>query len=109
MRPSDALTKGGRVVAGTDAATPQQSEADFRFSNLKRKWHAEEGKYLSNELRRAQDLTVQQEMELEALRQQLASFTSGTPQACLCYPGSLKYLTRSSMCHWAITAGSGLS
>ncbi|CAL5220735.1 g2793 [Coccomyxa viridis] len=74
--PADAQGHG----AGTDAATPQQSEADFRFSNLKRKWHAEEGKYLSNELRRAQDLTVQQEMELEALRQQLASFTSGTPQ-----------------------------
>ena len=68
-------------MAGTNVATPQQSEADFRFSNLKRKWHAEEGKYLSNELRRAQDLTVQQEMELEALRQQVASLTSGMPQA----------------------------
>lgn len=68
------------LLAGADAATPGQSETDFRFSNLKRKWHAEEGKYLSIELRRSQDLNVQQEMELEALRQQLASLTSAAPQ-----------------------------
>ena len=42
---------------------------------LKRKWHAEEGKYLTSELRRLQDLVVQQEMELETQRQQVAALT----------------------------------
>jgi hypothetical protein len=48
-------------------------EGDFQFSSLKRKWLEEEGKFLSGELRRAQDLCVQQEMELESLRQQNAA------------------------------------
>lgn len=73
------------LAAGADRPTPQ-SEADFRFSHLKRKWHAEEGKFLSSELRRAQDLTVQQEMELETLRQQIASLTSAMPQVDLPAP-----------------------
>jgi len=70
-------------VTGTDAAAQQQADADFRFSNLKRKWDAEEGKFLSNELRRAQDLNVQQEMELETYRQQIASLSSAMQQVCL--------------------------
>ena len=62
---------------GTAAeGTPAKTEADFQFSSLKRKWHAEEGKYLATELRRAQDLNVQQEMELESLRQQVAALSS---------------------------------
>lgn len=62
------------LITRTDGPTPQ-SEADFRFSVLKRKWHAEEGKYLTSELRRLQDLVVQQEMELETQRQQVAALT----------------------------------
>ena len=60
------------LITHADGPTTQ-SEVDFRFSNLKRKWHAEEGKYLTSELRRLQDLVVQQEMELETQRQQVAT------------------------------------
>ena len=57
-------------------AGPQRGmEGDFQFSSLKRKWQEEEGKFLSGELRRAQDLCVQQEMELESLRQQVAALS----------------------------------
>ena len=63
------------LITRADGPTPQ-SEADFRFSVLKRKWHAEEGKYLTSELRRLQDLVVQQEMELETQRQQVAALTN---------------------------------
>ena len=56
------------------AGPPQRgTEGDFQFGALKRKWQEEEGRFLSGELRRAQDLCVQQEMELESLRQQLAA------------------------------------
>ncbi|EIE23471.1 hypothetical protein COCSUDRAFT_41711 [Coccomyxa subellipsoidea C-169] len=77
-RPS---TAGSREDASSAAdkegmATAEKAEADFHFSSLKRKWHAEEGKYLAHELRRAQDLNVQQEMELESLRQQVAALSS---------------------------------
>jgi ribosomal protein S4 len=61
--------------ARAESEAKDKSEGDFRFSHLKRKWHAEEHKYLSQQLRRAQDLNVQQEMELEALRQQLSAAT----------------------------------
>ncbi|CAL8472196.1 g11738 [Coccomyxa elongata] len=74
-RPS---TAGSREDTGSakQEGTPAKTEADFQFSSLKRKWHAEEGKYLATELRRAQDLNVQQEMELESLRQQVAALSS---------------------------------
>ena len=54
---------------------PEGAEGDFQFSSLKRRWQEEEGRFLSGELRRAQDLCVQQEMELESLRQQAAALT----------------------------------
>ena len=63
------------LITRADGPTPQ-SEADFRFSVLKRKWHAEEGKYLTRELRRLQDLVVQQELALETQRQQVAALTN---------------------------------
>ncbi|KAK9905843.1 hypothetical protein WJX75_007487 [Coccomyxa subellipsoidea] len=71
-RPSTAGSRedAGPVAAKEGMTTSEKAEADFHFSSLKRKWHAEEGKYLAHELRRAQDLNVQQEMELESLRQQ---------------------------------------
>ncbi len=68
-------------MALAEVDTPAKTEADFQFSSLKRKWHAEEGKYLATELRRAQDLNVQQEMELESLRQQVAALSSATSTA----------------------------
>ena len=70
------------LITHADGPTPQ-SEADFRFSNLKRKWHAEEGKYLTSELRRLQDLVVQQEMELETQRQQVAPLSKPFSQLAL--------------------------
>ena len=66
-----------------EMTTSEKAEADFHFSSLKRKWHAEEGKYLAHELRRAQDLNVQQEMELESLRQQVAALSRVSSEASL--------------------------
>ena len=82
----------GNTAAVPPCAGPHQRgvEGDFQFSSLKRKWLEEEGKFLSGELRRAQDLCVQQEMELESLRQQnaalnrlLSQVLGPEPSACL--------------------------
>ncbi len=79
-------------------ATAEKAEADFHFSSLKRKWHAEEGKYLAHELRRAQDLNVQQEMELESLRQQVAALSSVCSEACSYAPLCCNTVTFAILC-----------
>ena len=63
---------------------PEGAEGDFQFSALKRKWQEEEGRFLSGKLRSAQDLCVQQEMELECLRQQAAALARMLAQVHSC-------------------------
>lgn len=88
-----------RSDGAADSDGVQKIEADFRYSNLKRKWHAEEGKYLAHELRRAQDLNVQQEMELESLRQQLAALSQLTSHVST-YHCAKKSVGRNTYCKW---------
>lgn len=79
--------------------TPAKTEADFQYSSLKRKWHAEEGKYLATELRRAQDLNVQQEMELESLRQQVAALSNVCSKASYHYCATQYVVTPCGVIH----------